>query len=183
MRKVKRSEILDYVTYEDQRKCIRQEAMRLKESRRIHLGEYLTFLFENTDTIRYQIQEMIRAEKIVRESAIMHEIDTYNELLGGPGELACVLLIGLPDPEERALKLKEWVGLQENVYLVLESGKRIHPQWDKRQVDDKLSSVQYLKFNTLGKAPLLIGVDHPGMKEEMELGVSQRDALAEDLLN
>ena len=82
MRPVQREEILDYITYTEKRSELQSSVLKQKEPRRIHLGEYLTFLFENTDTIRYQIQEMMKAEQIVKEEAIQHEIDTYNELLG-----------------------------------------------------------------------------------------------------
>lgn len=90
MRPVKREEILDYITYTEKRSELQSSVLKQKEPRRIHLGEYLTFLFENTDTVRYQIQEMMKAEQIVKEEAIQHEIDTYNELLGSKGELGCV---------------------------------------------------------------------------------------------
>ena len=97
MRPVKREEILDYITYTEKRSELQSSVLKQKEPRRIHLGEYLTFLFENTDTGRYQIQEMMKAEQIVKEEAIQHEIDTYNELLGSIGELGCVLLIEIAD--------------------------------------------------------------------------------------
>src|ERR1043166_6519548 len=119
MKPVERSEIVDYLTYEDQRSAFRAEVMRAKASRRVHVGEHLTLLFENHTTIRYQIQEMIRAERIVRESDILHEIDTYNELLGDEGELGCTLLIEIPDPEVRGQMLHEWWDLPERVYLLL----------------------------------------------------------------
>ena len=89
-------------TYDDSREAYR--AARSWRSRRrgaIHVGQHLTFLFENTDTIRYQVQEMMRAERIVREADIQHELDTYNELLGGAGELGCCLLIEIDDRAER----------------------------------------------------------------------------------
>ena len=182
MRHVKREEILDYITYSEKRSELQLSVLKQKESRRIHLGEYLTFLFENTDTVRYQIQEMMKAEQIVKEEAIQHEIDTYNELLGSKGVLGCVLLIEIADANERPQKLKNLLGLQEKVYLTLDSGERIYAEWDKRQIDEeKLSSVQYLKFNTSGNAPKAIGVDHPGLKDETELSDKQREALTEDL--
>ena len=84
---VVRSEILDYQTYEDAREAERARIFEVKRPRRIHLGDHLTFLFENHDTIRYQIQEMVRTERIVRESSIREEIDTYNQTLGGSGHL------------------------------------------------------------------------------------------------
>src|SRR5437667_9878506 len=95
---VKRAEIVDYVTYEDMRAQFRAEVMKAKELRRIHIGEYLTLLFENHLTVRYQIQEMVRAERLVRESDIVYEIDTYNELLGDEGEVGCTPLIALEYP-------------------------------------------------------------------------------------
>ncbi len=182
MRPVKREEILDYITYTEKRSKLQSSVLKQKEPRRIHLGEYLTFLFENTDTVRYQIQEMMKAEQIVKEEAIQHEIDTYNELLGSKGELGCVLLIEIADANERPRKLKDWLGLQEKVYLTLDSGERIYAEWDKRQIDEeKLSSVQYLKFNTSGNAPKAIGVDHPGLQDEAVLSDKQLEALKEDL--
>ena len=82
MPKVQRTEILDFLTYGEQRDRIRAEAMAAKALRRVHLGKYLTFLFENRTTIRYQILEMMRAEQIVKESQIQHELDTYNAVPG-----------------------------------------------------------------------------------------------------
>src|SRR5262245_5510804 len=116
--------------------------MKAKAVRRIHIGEYLTLLFENHMTVRYQIQEMMRAERIVREADIVHEIDTYNELLGKDGELGCTLLIEIPDPSVRDEKLREWLDLPEKIYLCLENGARIPSTFDERQRDDvRLSSV------------------------------------------
>src|SRR5947208_15456990 len=105
---VKRAEIVDYVTYEDMRAQFRAEVMKAKELRRIHIGEYLTLLFENHLTVRYQIQEMVRAERIVRESDIVYEIDTYNELLGDEGRNGCTLPIEVEDPPLPNRKLREW---------------------------------------------------------------------------
>ena len=182
MRKVQREEILDYVTYNERRDRIRESVLKVKSSRRVHLGCYLTFLFENTETICYQIQEMMRAERIVKEESILYEIRTYNELLGGNGELGCVLLIEVDEPEERNRKLRIWLGLQERIYLTLDSGERVYAEWDRRQVDDtKLSSVQYLKFKTMGRIPNTIGVDHPKMKKESPLTPDQIEALTCDL--
>ena len=94
-RPVERSEIVDYQTYEELRPDIRAAVMKEKEHRRIHVGPHLTFLFETHATMRYQVQEMMRAEQIVKEAEILHEIETYNEVLGGPGELGCTLLVEL----------------------------------------------------------------------------------------
>ena len=113
MKPVERSEIIDYATYEEQRDALRTEVMAAKAPRRVHIGEYLTLLFENHLTIQYQIQEMVRTERMVKEADIKHEIDTYNELLGGKGELGCTLLIEIEDPAVRTEKLAQWWRLPE----------------------------------------------------------------------
>lgn len=183
MKPVERNEILDYVTYEEQRDSIRDEAMAAKAIRRVHIGEYLTLLFENHLTMRYQIQEMVRVERLVKEADIQHEIDTYNEVLGGEGEFGCTLLIEIDDPAVRNVKLKEWWALPEKIYLQLEDGTRISATFDERQRgDDRVSSVQYMKFDTGGKVPIAAGVDLPGLQDETKLTNVQRDALEQDLI-
>ena len=182
MRPVARKELLDLGDYERARPEIQRRVMAAKAPRRIHLGEVLTFLFENPDTVRYQVQEMIRAERIVEEAAILHELETYNELLGGKGELGCALLIEIDDPARRDAKLREWLLLPKHLYLVSATGKRVPATYDPRQVGaDRLSSVQYLKFDVKGEAPVAIGCDLPGLALEVALSPEQRAALEEDL--
>ena len=137
MKPVQRSEILDFVTYGEQRDSIRSAALAAKRARRILLGEHFSFLFENRETIRYQILEMVRVEQIVKEADIQHEIDTYNELVGSGGTLFATLLIGIDDEAERAVKLREWVGLLEHLYAKTPEGERLRPNWDSRQVGEE----------------------------------------------
>ena len=179
---VNRTEIIDYVTYEEKRKDIRKRIMKIKELRRINVGGILSFLFENKETIRYQIQEMIRVERIVKEVDIQHEIKTYNEIIGGQGVLGCTLLIEIDDPVERDHKLSQWVELPKYLYLKMEDGCKILADFDERQIGQKrLSSVQYLKFNTQGKIPISIGSDFHLFQEETLLSNDQKKALANDL--
>jgi len=182
MKPVSRNEILDYQTYEDARAAYRQSVLALKEPRRVHVGPHFTFLFENHETVRYQIQEMMRVERIVREADIQHEIATYNDLLGGVGQLGCTLLIEIDDERERAVKLAAWRELPRHLYARLEGGEKVRPEFDPRQVGDKrLSSVQYLKFDTGGRVPVALGSDLPGAEHETTLGAAQRRALEADL--
>jgi hypothetical protein len=182
MKKVERSDILDFVTYEEQRTEIRANAMRVKALRRIHLGENLTFLFENSETVRYQILEMVRAEKMVKEADILHEIKTYNELVGNNGELGCTLLVEIADADDRAEKLATWVGLPEKLYLKFADETKAFAQVDERQnEDEKISSVQFLKFNCVGKTPVAIGCEHIALPIEMNLSELQIKALGDDL--
>ena len=182
MRRVRRQDLLDWATYADRRTELRAAAMAAKGARRVHAGEHLTFLFENFETVRYQVQEMMRAEKIVREEDIAHEIATYNELLGGDGELGCTLLIEIEDGAARAAKLREWLALPEHVYVALDGGRRVYAAFDERQRGiDRVSSVQYLKFKTSGEAPVAVGSDLPELSVEARLDATQRAALAADL--
>jgi len=148
----------------------------------VTVADVLTFLFENDETIRYQVLEMVRSERLVKEADIQHEIDTYNELLGGPGELGCTLLIGIDDPAERDRKLRAWRGLPEHLYVKLEDGTRVPAKHDARQVgEDRLSSVQFLKFDVQGRVPVAVGSDLPDLEAETVLDERRRRALAEDL--
>jgi hypothetical protein len=184
MKTVARDEILDYVTYEERRGDVRASAMRAKDARRVHVGPHLTFLFESHETIRYQVLEMVRAERMVKEADIRHELETYNELLGGPGEVGCTLLVELDDPAERAEKLVRWIALPKHLYVRRADGTKAFARYDERQVGDtRVSSVQYLKFEVGPQAPVAVGCDHPDpeLKHETPLTDPQRAALQGDL--
>ena len=182
MRAVERSQILDGPHYERTRAFSRASVMEIKRKRRIHVGPCLTFLFENTTTIWYQVQEMIRAERITRESDILHELATYNALLGGDGQLGCCLLIEIDDPALRDRRLREWRALPAYVYMRCESGATVRPTVDPDQIDaHRISAVQYLKFHVDDWRPVALGCDLPGLQAETQLNREQRDALNDDL--
>jgi hypothetical protein len=182
MRPVTRDEILDLTAYEKARPAIREGILAVKAPRRVHLGDALTFLFENRDTVRYQVQEMVRAERMVKEEEIAHELESYNELLGRAGELGAALLIEIDDPDVRAVRLREWMGLPGSIYVRTASGRKVKATFDPRQVgEERLSSVQYLRFDTGGEVPIALGADHPRLTAEVALTPEQQRALAADL--
>jgi hypothetical protein len=183
LKPVERAEILDYQTYADQRPALRAAAMAAKDLRRVHAGPHLTFLFENRETIRYQIQEMVRAEQMVREADIQHELDTYNGVLGGPGELGATLLIEIEDEVQRGVLLRDWRDLPGTIALLLEDGRQVPARWDESQMsEDKLSAVQFLIFPAgAGARPSGLRVAHPVLKVEVEFSAGTRAALADDL--
>ncbi len=182
MRPVRREELVDYQTWADKRSAEQARILEIKRRRRVHVGEALTFLFENRDTVRYQVQEMMRVERMARESDIQRELATYNELLGGPGELGSTLLIEIDDPVRRARLLREWRELSAHLYVKLADGRKVYATADPRQRDEeRLSSVQFLKFDTRGEVPVAVGSDLNGHAVEAPLGVEPRAALAEDL--
>ena len=181
MPKVQRSEILDFLTYSEQRDRIRAEAMAAKALRRVHLGEHLTFLFENHTTIRYQILEMVRAEEMVKESNIQHELDTYNAVLGDDGELGCTLLIEISDEAERALLLRSWRNLPGHIFMTFTDGTREAASFDAEQMnDEKLSSVQFLKFAVGSRTPNGLVTDLPELACQIHFSVETKGALMDD---
>ncbi|HEX4998655.1 MAG TPA: DUF3501 family protein [Terriglobia bacterium] len=183
MRRVTREEVRSREEYEKTREAFRRSVLEQKDRRRIHVGEHLTFLFENHDTVLYQIQEMIRAEGIHGEAEIRHEMDTYNELLGDKGELGCVLLVEIPDPAKRPELLARWKGLPETLFIGTRSGDRVPAVFDTRQVGgDRISSVQYLKFRLGDRVPVTIGCSHPDIATETTLSPEQAATLCGDLL-
>ena len=182
MEQVRRESIVSNSEYLASRPTLRPEILAIKADRRIHLGTYLTFLFETTETMRYQIQEMMRLEGLEDEKDIQHELTTYNELLGGPGELGSTLLIEIADPLQRDILLRNWLDLPKHLYIQLDNGSQAPAEFDPRQVgDDRLSSVQYLKFRCGHAQPTAIGLNKPGLELTVMLTERQRLALAEDL--
>jgi hypothetical protein len=183
MRRVERKEVLSVAEYDKVRDQMRAQLMKIKEPRRVHLGEHLTFLFENHDTMLYQIQEMLRAERIEDDAHIKHEIETYNELVGEQGELGCTLLIEIDDAQKRADLLSRWISLPHNLYIKTQDGARIMAQFDERQVGERrISSVHYLKFRLGDKIPVAIGSQHPELNLETVLSSAQTAALCSDLM-
>lgn len=182
MARLQRSDILDFITYGEQRDAIRASAMAAKALRRVHLGGHLTFLFENAETIRYQVLEMVRVEQMVKEADIRHELETYNAVLGDGGELGCTLLIEIPDEKERPDLLRRWRDLPDHIFMVCTDGARIKASFDQEQMsEDKLSSVQFLKFAVGRRTPAALVSDLPGLAGEVALEGPTREALLADL--
>jgi len=125
---------------------------------------------------------MLRTERIDREPDVRHELDTYNELLGGPGELGVTMLIEIDDARERAENRARWLTLPESVYLRLSDGRQVRARIDERQRDgERISSVHYLRFDVRGDVPVAAGCDFPELAAEAVLEDAQRRALADDL--
>ncbi len=187
MNPVELSEIKHISDYELERPKLRPAVMALKDRRRVRVGPNLTFLFENRDTVRYQIQEMMRIERIVDPAAIRHEVDTYNELIPFRGELSASLLIEYVSPEERDAALRDLLGLEDHVWIAVADEPRSKARFDTRQIStDRLSAVQYVKFPLTAEQRARWGegvrilVDHPKYAAATTLSPEQRDELAGD---
>ncbi len=190
MRLIDASDIKSNQDYELSRPDVRARVMDIKAKRRVAIGDHLTLLFENRDTMIYQVQEMMRAERIGDPKAIRAEIDVYNELVPGEDELTATLLIEYEDPSERDEALSELVGLEEHMKMLIDGEDACRAHFDMRQFStERISSVHYLKFELGARradaikngAAISMKVDHPRLSAIARLSDVQAAALAKDL--
>jgi hypothetical protein len=187
MRPIASSEIKHLADYEILRPEWRRKIMTLKDRRRIRVGGHMTFLFENRETVLYQIQEMMRVERLQTPQEIAHEVKTYNELIPAAGELSASLLIEYETQAERDVWLPALTGLERHVWLET-GGQRSAARFDDRQISpSRLSSVQYIKFPLTPEQvaafshEATIVIDHPKYLAEFKLPPEQLQELASDL--
>ena len=190
---VRVSEIVDIAAYEKIRPDFRSMVLEAKEPRRIGVGPDFSFLFENRLTVRYQIQEMMRTERIVLDGAIAHELRTYNELIPPPGSLSATLLLEYDEPTVRDHQLRQLIGIENHVKLLVGGLPPVPAVFDTRQMNDqRVSAVQYLQFHLTeshrrswdeegGRGKVGLSVDHAHYSFQTILSPSSIRALAEDL--
>ena len=172
---VARDEILDFVTYEERRAALRGDVMRTKAARRVHVGPHLTLLFENHDTIRYQVLEMVRTERMVKPDKVGEAARIFEALAGVEVNIDMVV----QNISAAATGLTDI-----SFTLPRADGQKAYARFDARQVGEtRVSSVQYLKFEVGEHAPVAIGCDHPDpeLRHETLLTREQREALQHDL--
>ena len=189
---VEPAEILNIAEYEKVRPEFRAEIMAMKALRRVQVGEHFNFIFENHRTVLYQIQEMLRVERIVAEEAIAHEVETYNGLIPPQGGLSATLLIEYTDPQARARHLAEMIGIENHVRLAVGGLPPVQGRFDTSQVgEQRISSVQYLllpleeahrrQWQAAAEAgSLKLAVDHPHYAAETAIAPPVAEALAAD---
>jgi glycerol-3-phosphate dehydrogenase subunit C len=146
---LQRSDLLSLEAYAEQREAFRNEVLSHKQHRRIMLGEHIVLLFEDEMTIRYQIQEMLRVEKVFEAAGIQDELDAYNPLIPDGDNWKCTLLIQYQDPIERKQRLEELVGIEDKIWLQIGELERIYPIADEdmdRSRAEKTASVHFLRY-------------------------------------
>jgi hypothetical protein len=189
MKPVDRSELLDLGAYEQVREHFRGRVIASKQPRYLELGSNITLLFENHDSVLLQIQEMLRTERISSEKAILHELETYNELVPGDHELSATVFIEYPDRDERERKLVELAGIDDKFYVEV-GGERMPVIPDRRGTDtSRTMAVHYVKFTLTdaavsvlkaGTGPVSVGVDHPAYQAKTELAPATLRSLKGD---
>jgi len=185
-------EILNLYEYEKVRDERRRAVIALKAERRVAVGRYLSFVFENRDTVWFQIQEMVRTERIVDLDKIAEEVAVYNALLPRPGELAATMFIEIEQPDRVKPVLDDLLGIDTRDYVRLEVGPHVVVgAFEAGHSDEdlgKLSAVHFVRFappaaarREFAAAEVALVVDHPNERARTVLGPATRRRLAEDL--
>ena len=192
MKLLETSEILNLVEYEKVRDARRRRIVELKKARRIAVGRYLTFVFENRDTVWFQIQEMVRAERIVDDAKIAEEVEVYNALLPPPGELSATLMIEIEDAAQIKPVLDKLLGIDTRGYVKLTVGSRVIPgDFEAGHSDEergKLSAVHFVRFALPPEArasfttsEVALVVEHPNERARAVLSDETKRSLLDDL--
>jgi hypothetical protein len=189
MKKIVLDDILGFTAYEKVRQQFRDNIIEKKKRRRIAVGDKVSLVFENRDTVIFQIQEMLRAERIADLDKIREEIAVYNELIPNPGELSATLFLEIEDQSHLRDDLLKFLGIDESVFLKV--GERsIQGRFEEgRSKEDKISAVQYVRFplDAQARTAFLRGeraeliIDHPNYNARVVLAPEAQQSLAEDL--
>jgi hypothetical protein len=189
---IRRESLLSLEAYAKQRSQFRATVMEHKKRRTVHLGGNLTLQFEDELTVRYQVQEMLRIERIFEEEGIQHELDAYNPLVPDGGNWKATMMIEYPEPDERRRMLAALKGIERRVWVRVGDLEPVYAIADEdleRENEEKTSSVHFLRFEldtavrerVRDGVPVRVGVDHPQYRAAVELEPEVRAALASDL--
>src|SRR6266704_2510131 len=192
MPRIDRASLMTLETYARERPQFRAKVIAHKKHRTVHLGEHVTLVFEDELTIRYQVQEMLRIERIFEEEGIREELAAYNPLVPDGRNLKATMMIEYPDPDERGRRLADLIGIEDKVWVRVAGHERVRAIADEdldRANEQKTSAVHFLRFEldeamaqALKKgAGLAIGVEHPRYSAKLEVPSTVRDSLAKDL--
>jgi hypothetical protein len=188
VKKMQMSDIVPLDEYEKKRPAWRRQIIELKEVRRVPVGERISIVFENFDTMLWQTQEMLRTERITDPALIQEEIDTYNELVPDAHELRATLFIELPDTQNIPRDLPPFIGVEECVTLSF-AGEAIHAEAEPgRSTEEKTATVHYLRFPFtaeqaagFGSGPAALVIDHENYQAQAELSDATIQSLKGDL--
>jgi hypothetical protein len=193
MPRITRDSLMTLETYARERPQFRNRIIAHKKDRTLHLGEHVTLIFEDELTIRYQVQEMLRAERIFEEAGIQEELDAYNPLVPDGGNWKATMMIEYPEVEERQRMLARLIGIEDRVWVQVEGHARVHAIADEdleRENEDKTSSVHFLRFEldrgmvqaVKRGGRIAAGIDHPQYRTAIEeLPAALQSSLAGDL--
>lgn len=187
-----RDSLMPLERYAKERPQFRARVMEHKKNRTVPLGQHVTLIFEDELTIQYQIQEMLRAERIFEEAGIQEELDAYTPLIPDGANWKATMMIEYPDIEERRIMLAKLIGIEDRVWVQVAGHERVYAIADEdleRETAEKTSSVHFLRFELTptmvsklkAGAALGMGIDHPAYGVSAEISKAIRDSLAGDL--
>lgn len=192
MKLITANDLISYEEYERQREAFRANIIALKQRRRISIGPLITIIFENRETLQFQIQEMIRAERIVDPAKIQDELDVYNGLLPEQNELSATLLIEITDEAKIKENLDQFMGLDHGDKMaILAGGEEAFGEFEGgRSHETKISAVHFVRFRPTVSMraafadltrPVAIRVNHSGYHQEVPVPGSMREEWLADL--
>jgi hypothetical protein len=192
MKKIAIEDLIGFSAYEKVREQFRREIIDYKKRRRLPVGDRVTLIFENRKTMLFQIQEMLRAERIADLDKIRDEVETYNTLIPETNELSATLMLEIEQQENIREELLKFLGIDEAVCLRIGARHRIQAVFEEgHSKEDKISAVQYVRFRfdpdaraafVAGREAARVAIDHPNYRAEAAIEDEMRHSLSEDLL-
>jgi hypothetical protein len=191
---LKREDLFSLEEYTEQRSNIRKNVMNVKKLREVNLGEHIRLLFENHQTVQYQVQEMLRIEKIFEAAGIQDELDVYNPLIPDGSNLKATMMIEYTDVVERTKALSNLIGIEKSIYFQVGNHQNVYAICNEdleRETDEKTSSVHFMRFefeqtmiaDFCKGINVKIGVSHPNYDCEIILEQRVKDQLNQDFMN
>lgn len=192
MRPLVQDDLIPQAEYERRRQDYRQRIIQLKQRRRISVGEHVTLVFENRETLQFQIQEMLRVERITEPDKIQDELDVYNAMLPGDGELSATLLIEITDEARMKELLDAFKGIDQGRTVALRAGgEAVFAEFEGgHSNEEKISAVHFVTFHpdaafvtalASGQAPISVRVDHGSYHREVDVPDGMREEWLADL--
>lgn len=192
MRKLDHDTLYSLEKYARERNAFRARVMEHKKNRRVPIGEHAALYFEDALTMQYQVQEMLRLERIFEPEGIQDELDVYNPLIPDGRNWKATFMVEYADVDERKKALARLVDIEKAVWMQVEDCARIHPVANEdldRQTDEKTASVHFMRFELTPEmaaavkrgAGIAAGIDHPAYRAEARLPPAVRDSLAADI--
>ena len=190
---LQRTDLWSLEQYSEARSGFREEVLAHKQNRRVRIGDHVLLIFEDRLTIKYQIQEMLRIEKIFEAAGIQEELDAYNPLIPDGDNWKCTMLIQYPDVAERKQRLSELLGIEDKIWAQVGEGEKIWPIADEdldRSKEDKTAAVHFMRYQLTDNdraalkagAPIRFGIEHLAYPTDaITLNENTRTSLIGDL--
>jgi uncharacterized protein (UPF0276 family) len=192
MEPLTRADLMSLEEYASKRIAFREQVMQHKLERRVLIGDHATLHFEDRMIMQYQVQEMLRLERIFEAELIQEELDVYNALIPNGSNWKATFMIEFPDVDQRKVELARLIGIEEKTWMQVGDHDKVYPIANEdleRSTEDKTSSVHFMRWELTPEmvkdakagAPIKVGIDHPNYNVSVTLNEAQRASLASDL--